>query len=172
MTQSDAADAANGMADAYARTGNTDDHSRVHQTAWNGAFEFIPDDAPWAVVEGEDGPPKLVALDGQKLYTMTVGDLGEESLSATARCRLILIDATEATVEFTTKFSGIRNGPEPMSRETTWSFNLGGGEKLTFSTKFSAGQSRMRPDELLAQQLAEALGWTGLPQARPAAALA
>ncbi len=162
MTQSDAADAATEMADAYARTGNTDDHSRVHQTAWNGAFEFIPDDAPWAVVEGEDGPPKLVSLDGQRLYTMTVGDVGEDSLSGTATCRLVQIDPHEATVEFTTKFSGIRSGPEPMSRETTWTFNLG-RETLTFSTKFSANQSRVRPDDLFARKLAETIGWTALP---------
>jgi hypothetical protein len=54
VTQSDASDAAIQMADAYARAGHTDDHSRVHQTAFNGAYEFIPDDAPWAVIEGED----------------------------------------------------------------------------------------------------------------------
>lgn len=161
MTQSDASDAANQMADAYARTGNTDDHSRVHQTAFNGAFEFIPDDVPWAVVEGEDGPPKLVALDGNKLYTMTVGDVGEDSLSGTATCRLIQIDTSEATVEFTSKFSGHR-GPNPMSRETIWTFDLG-RESLKFSTKFSEGQSRARPDERLAHGLAEAIGWTGLP---------
>lgn len=161
MTQSDAADASNQMADAYARTGNTDDHSRVHQTAFNGAYEFIPDDAPWAVIEGHDGPPKLIALDGNKLYTMTVGDIGEESMSGTATCRLVLIDPSEATVEFTSKFSGHR-GPHPMSRETTWTFNLG-RESLTFSTKFSEGHSRARPDERLAHGLAGAIGWTGLP---------
>jgi hypothetical protein len=49
-----------------------------------------------------------------------------------------------------------------MSRETTWAFHLG-GESLTFSTEFSAGQSRVRQDEALAQALAEAVGWTGLP---------
>jgi len=161
MTQSDAADASNQMADAYTRTGNTDDHSRVHQTAFNGAFEFIPDGVPWAVIEGNDGPPKLIALDGNKLYTMTIGDIGEESLSGTASCRLILIDPSEATVEFTSKFSGHR-GPEPMSRETTWMFDIG-SVSLTFSSKFSAGQSRVRPDEALARTLAETIGWTSLP---------
>jgi hypothetical protein len=89
------------------------------------------------------------------------GDLEEESLSGTATCRLIQIDPAEATVEFTSKFSGHR-GPNPMSRQTTWTFNLG-QESLTFSTKFSEGQARMRPDELLAQMLAEAVGWTQLP---------
>jgi hypothetical protein len=149
------------MAAAYTRTGNADDHDRVHQTAFNGAYEFIPDDAPWAVIEVEDGPPKLVALDGEKLYTMTVGDLGEDSLSGTATCRLIQIDPSEATVEFTSKFSGHR-GPKPMSRETTWTFNLG-QESLTFSTKFGEGHSRAKPDERLAHDLAEVIGWTGLP---------
>jgi len=158
------------MADAYARTGNTDDHSRVHQTAWNGAFEFIPDDAPWAVVEDEDGPPKLVALDGDKLYTMTVGGLEEESLSGTATCRLIQIDLTEATVELTTKFSGVRSGPDPMSRKTTWTFNLG-RESLTFSTEFAANQSRVRQSERLAHDLAGAIGWTDLPRLSPAPAV-
>jgi hypothetical protein len=122
--------------------------ANAHQTAWNGAYEFIPDDAPWAVVEGEEELPKLVALDGQKLYMMTIGDLGEESLSGTATCRLVLIDTGEATVEFTTKLSGHRT-LEPMSRDTAWTFDLG-REKLAFSTKFSAGQSRVRPNELLA----------------------
>jgi hypothetical protein len=154
------------MAAAYTRTGSADDHDRVHQTAWNGAFEFIPDDAPWAVVEVDEGPPTLVALDGQKLYTMTVGGLEEESLSGTATCRLIQIDPDEATVEFTTKFSGIRRGPEPMSRKTTWTFNLG-QESLTFSTEFAANQARVRPDERLAQKLAEAVGWTQLPGQQP-----
>ncbi len=157
------------MADAYVRTGHTDDHSRAHQTAWNGAYEFIPNDASWAVVEDEKDPPKLVALDGQKLYTMTIGDLGEESLSGTATCHLVLIDPSEATVEFTTRFSGHRT-QEPMSRDTAWTFDLG-REKLAFSTKFSANQSRVRPSELLAQQLAEAIGWTDLPRLSGGAAL-
>lgn len=161
MTQAEAADASEQMADAYARAGHTDDHSRVHQTAFNGAYEFIPDDAPWAVIEEEDGPPKLVALDGQKLYTMMVSDAGEDSLSGTATCRLIQIDPSEAAVQFTCKFSGHR-GPNPMSRETTWTFNLG-RESLTFSTKFSEGHSRAKPDERLAHALAGTLGWTGLP---------
>lgn len=169
VTQSDAADVANEMADAYARTGSADDHSRVHQTAFNGAFEFIPDEAPWAVIEGDDGPPKLVAFDGQKLYTMTISDIREDSLSGTARCRLIQIDPTEATVEFASKFSGHR-GPNPMSRQTTWTFNLG-QESLKFSTKFSEGQARMRPDELLAQKLAETVGWTDFPGLQSATSL-
>jgi hypothetical protein len=113
------------------------------------------------VVEVEDGPPKLVALDGQKLYTMTVGDLGEESLSGTATCRLVQFDPTEATVEFTSKFSGIRRRG-PMSRETSWTFKLG-QERLTFSTKFRDGQARVESDEVLARTLAEKIGWTGLP---------
>lgn len=161
MTQSDAADASNQMADAYARTGNTDDHSRVNQTAFNGAYEFIPDNALWAVIEGNDGPPKLIALDDHKLYTMTIDNIGEAPVSGTATCSLVLIDPSEATVVFTSKFSGHR-GPHPMSRETTWTFNLG-RESLTFSTKFSKGQSRARADERLAHGLTGAIGWTGLP---------
>lgn len=164
MTQSDAADVADAMASAYARTGS--DHDRAHQTAFNGAYEFIPDDAPWAVIEGDDGPPKLIALDGQKLYTMTIGDVGEDSLSGTTTCRLVLIDPTEATVEFTAKFSGVRQ-KEPMSRETTWTFKLGRETTLTFSTKFSSGQARMRPDEILARRLAETVGWSQLPGLQP-----
>jgi len=151
------------MADIEARQGNLDDHSRVHQTAFNGAYEFIPEGTTWAVIAHDGEPPKLVALDGDRLYTMTVCGLGEESLSGTATCRMFVLDPSEATVECASKFIGHR-GPQPMSRETTWTFDLG-GESLTFSTKFSEGGATVRQDEALAQALAVAVGWTGLPGA-------
>ncbi|MGH3373129.1 MAG: hypothetical protein ACRDP6_00170 [Actinoallomurus sp.] len=151
------------MADAEAQQGNPDDHSRVHQTAFNGAYEFIPEGATWAVIAHDGEPPKLVAVDGTKLYTMTVGDLGEESLSGTATCRVFTIDAARSTAECTSKFIGHR-GPQPMSRETTWTFDLG-GDTLAFSTKFSAGRVSVPQDEALARVLAGAVGWTGLPGA-------
>jgi hypothetical protein len=162
MTQSEAHDACTQMADIEARQGNPDNHSRVHQTAFNGAFEFIPEGATWAVIAHDGEPPKLVALHGDRLYTMTVGDLGEESLSGTATCRVFTIDAARSTAECTSKFIGHR-GPQPMSRETTWTFDLGDGEPLTFSTKFNEGGATVRQDEALAQALAEAVGWTGRP---------
>jgi hypothetical protein len=96
------------MADIEARQGNPDDHSRVHQTAFNGAYEFIPEGTTWAVIAHDGEPLELVALDGDKLYTMTVGDLGEESLSGTATCRLFTLDPSEATVECTSKFTASR----------------------------------------------------------------
>jgi len=170
MTQSEAHDACTQMADIEARQGNPDDHSRVHRTAFNGAYEFIPEGATWAVIAQDGEPPKLVALDGDKLYTMTVGDLGEESLSGTATCRVFTIDAASSTAECTSKFIGHR-APQPMSRETTWTFDLG-DETLTFSTKFSEGGVTMRQDEMLAQALAAAVGWTGLPSAASLAAVA
>jgi hypothetical protein len=151
------------MADIEARQGNPDDHSRVHQTAFNGAYEFIPEGATWAVIAHDGEPPKLVALHGDRLYTMTIGGLGEESLYGTATCRMFVLDPSEATVECTSKFIGHR-GPQPMSRETTWAFVLG-DENLTFSTKFSEGGTTVRQDEALAQALARAVGWTGLPGA-------
>jgi hypothetical protein len=163
MTKSEAHDACTQMADAEARQGNPDDHSRVHQTAFNGAYEFIPEGATWAVITHDGEPPKLVALDGDRLYTMTVGDIGEESLSGTATCRMFVLDPSEAAVECTSKFIGHR-GAEPMSRETTWTFDLG-GETLTFSTRFSEGGVTVRQDEALAQALAAVVGWTGLPGA-------
>ena len=120
------------------------------------------------MIEGDDGPPKLVALDGEKLYTMTLGDVGEDSLSGHRDVPPgSRSTPTRRRSSSPGKFSGHR-GPNPMSRQTTWTFNLG-QERLTFSTKFSEGQARMRgQDEGAALRSSRRRsGWTQLPGQQP-----
>ena len=156
------------MADAHAaRTGSAGDasrvHSRVHKATFDHAFEFIPEEATWAVIDSEGELPKLMALDGLTLYTLTVGDLEDEFIGVPTTCRMAKLDPQAATVECEVKFLGHRTNAEPMGRHTTWTFDLG-ADSLTISTETPPDRNRLQPDELFAQALATALGWETLPR--------
>lgn len=164
MTKSDASEASTLMAEAHASRGKEDDYSRVDQSVFNQAIEFIPDGAVWAVIVPKDGLPKLLAVDGQKLYTLTVGDLFPEALRVGTTCRLSVIDPLKSSVECETEFVGHRTSEEPMGRDTTWTFELGDGEELTIKTVYRTEHGRLSKQEVVAQHIAEAVGWTNLPE--------
>jgi hypothetical protein len=177
MTQSEASDACKKMGEAHAAV--EADHERaprvserVQMAVFNQAFEFIPEETAWTVIPAEgDTPPKLAALDGLRLYTLTVGDLSGD-LTPSSSCRSVTLDPEATTVECETKYTGIRRNAHPVSRVTTWRFDLGGGDDLTFATKVDADQSRLPQDDWFAQSLAKTLGWTELPNAANEGALA
>lgn len=138
-------------------------HSRVHKATFDHAFEFIPEEATWAVIDNEGEPPKLMALDGLTLYTLMVGDLGDEYVGVPTTCRMVKLDPQTATVECEVKFLGPRTNAQPMGRHTTWTFNIG-TDSLTISTITRPDRNQLDPDELFAQDLATALGWQTLPR--------
>jgi hypothetical protein len=168
MNQSQASDACSRMAEAHAaRTDSAGDanrvHSRVHKATFDHAFEFIPEEATWAVIDNEDEPPKLMALDGLTLYTLTVGSLEDEYISVPTTCRMDQLDPKTAWVECEVKFLGHRSNAEPMGRHTIWTFGIG-ANPLRISTMTHPDRNRLQPDELFAQALATALGWETLPR--------
>jgi hypothetical protein len=168
MNQSQASDACTRMAEAHAaRTDSAGDanrvHSRVHKATFDHAFEFVPEEATWAVIDNEGEPPKLMALDGLTLYTLTVGNLEDEYIGVPTTCRMERLDPRTAWVECEVKFLGHRSNAEPMGRHTIWTFGIG-ADPLRITTITHPDRNRLQPDELFAQALATALGWETLPR--------
>lgn len=169
MNKSQAEDVSIRAAEAHsARAADSEDasriYARVHKAVFNQAFEFIPKDAVAAVIDHQGEPPKLVALDGKKLYTLIVGDLTQDLIGTATSCRLVTVDPEQASVECETKFIGHRVNDQPMGRETTWNFSLNGTE-LTIETLTAPDRNWLEPNEVFAQALAKALGWS-LPDSK------
>lgn len=167
MTQSEASDACNRMAEAHAaieadQETATRTHQRVHKAVFDQAFEFIPKETAWTVIRSDGhSPPRLVALDGLRLYTLTVGDL-DGDLTPSTSCRAVTLDPATAVVDCETKFTGIRQNASPVSRLTTWTFDFG-GDPLVLRTDVNVDAGRLPQDDWFAQSLAGALGWKRLP---------
>lgn len=168
MNQSDAADATKQMADAFAaKVRNPEEaeriRARVREAVFSQAFEFIPDSAAYAVIEKQN-TPKLVALDGEQFFLLTVGDLSQRTVGPpSTSCEMITVNPRDALVKCETEFVGTRRNADPMERRTTWSFRLGKiGLKL--NTHVLPEIEGVEGGEEFAQALAAALGWR-LPKA-------
>lgn len=163
MNQSNAADAARQMAEAFAaKAGGLTEaeriRKRVHDAVFNQAFDFIPDSAVYAVVNTEQRP-QLVALDDRQFFLLTVGDLSARTVGApVTTCEMMTIDPLDSSVKCKMEFVGVRTNGDPIERRTSWSFRLG-QIKLRFSTHVVPESERIEGGEDFAQTLAAVLGW-------------
>ena len=168
MNQSDAADATKRMAEAHQELSATDKirtYKRVEDAVFSHAFEFIPDSAPYAVVD-HGGEPLLVALDDGQLYLLTVDDLSTRTVGATTTLDVFALDAKTSQVRCTVEFIGVRTNADPMERRTTWIFDINGKFGMSIHSHVVPDSERVERDEDFAQALAKAIGWRPAKRSR------
>lgn len=168
VTKSDASDTSTKMAEAHSRrTENPSDahrmYGRVDQAAFSALLDLIPDDAIATVVDRDDESPRFVALSGERLYVLTVGNLENDLEAATTNCAMRPVDPSRSSVDCEVRYIGVRTGPEPADRETTWRFDLGGEQIVLETLSRPRVEGHESADEIFAQALAAALGWEFSP---------
>lgn len=130
---------------------------RVHRAVFYQALE-IPGCPATAIVQREtDNAPMLVAVEGQQVYLLTVGEVKDELGLPETECRMLHVSPGTGSVVQKAKYFDRKGDAAP--RSTTWTFNLDEGTELTIETHFDAGESRRNDREAVARALAGALGW-------------
>jgi hypothetical protein len=140
--------------------GSSRNHDRVRKAVFDQAFEFIPEGADWTVVNRQAEAPKLVAVEDDKLYVLTVvGDLTDEIGPLLTSIRAITIDPKTTTVECETAFRGVRQNANPMKRDTTWTFSIGADTVVIESSFDPEWDARPGDADTVARKIAGAAGW-------------
>jgi hypothetical protein len=130
---------------------------RVHRAVFYQALE-IPGDPVTATVQREgDSAFMLVAVDGQRVYLLTVGDLEDEMGLPQTECRMLCLQPGAGVVSQKAKYFD-RKG-KTAARSTIWTFRLPEDTSLMIETHFDPEESRRNDREAVARALANALGW-------------
>lgn len=141
-----------------------DAHRRTRQVA-SVAFqtlqERVPDDAIFALSTERGSEPAVLALDGDIVIRVTVGDASDETNPPWMNVDAFRLDPQACCVRPRFRYFGQPQGVGSMGCETRWQFDLG-RRVISFVSQTRAYEA---PDDLerFAQALAKAIGWRALP---------
>jgi hypothetical protein len=175
MNKSDAQDASERIATAYAKDVEGFDLSRevehrVHRAVHDHLREMVPDDAVAATLD-EAEPPKVVALSRNHLYELTVGEVSEDRVPVPTLLRMRTVDPAQSSVDCEVKYSGHRQNDLQVVRESLWRFRVD-DIVLEIDTYIDRQRDWVKEDEKFALALARTIGRDGLGDQQPLVAVA
>jgi hypothetical protein len=146
--------------DAAGESATSRSIDKVQEAVALHALTALPSATAAAVVQrdSDNAPVALVVASGE-VYALECAPPEDEMSHATTRCRLVTLDPRRDSVEMGAEFRPRTAGPILVgrARHATWRFELRGEVYTVKTVTDEDGESDDR--ELVARQLAAALGW-------------
>jgi hypothetical protein len=132
--------------------------TRMYEAVSFEAADVIPPNAQAAVIQRDGHEPMLIAVDGARVFLITVEPPEADGHPATAETTLLTLKLGRDCVRRKVRH---RTGSRGRIVSTTWHFEIAG---LPLTIHARTGDEKADPRDGVARRLAGALGWHFAPK--------